>query len=86
MNTDSWLVGSVAAFDLLILALVHLYLRSHAVDRPSVFSVAAGSLGFAFHAFLFFSGALLVVQLATIAGVVGLCSLHSFGRQRPDDL
>jgi len=83
MNTHSWLVVGLAAFDSLILTLLYLYLRSHVpLDRRVLFPVAAGLLGFVFHAFLFFSGAFLFLQLATIAGIFGLYFFCSFRRQR----
>ena len=87
MITDSWLVVGVAAFDLLLLALLYLYLRAHApVGRHILFPVAAGAVGFVFHAFLFFSGAFLVLQLATIAGAVGLCLVPPPRPQRQEQL
>jgi hypothetical protein len=50
------------------------YLRSHApLDRRVLFPIAAGLIGFVFHAFMFFHGVILFVQLATIAILFGLC-------------
>ena len=72
---------------LLLLTLLYLYLRSHApVGRHLLFPVAAGAVGFVFHALLFFSGAFLVLQLATIAGVVGLCLFQPLRPQRQEQL
>ena len=87
MNTEAWLAVGVAAFDLLLLTLLYLYLRAHApVGRHILFPVAAGALGFVFHAFLFFSGAFLVLQLATIAGAVGLCLAPPLGPPQQEQL
>src|SRR5262245_26368022 len=45
MTPDSWLVAGVAAFDLLILALLYTYLRSRApVDHRVLLPAAAGLL------------------------------------------
>lgn len=80
MNTYTYLVAGLATFDLLLLIGLYRYLRSHAqVDPRVLFPVAAGLVGFVFHAFLFFSGAFLVVQLTTIASIFGMylfCSLR----------
>ena len=40
----------------------------------------AGLAGFVFHAFLFFDGAFLILQLASISGVFGICWLQHLGR------
>jgi uncharacterized membrane protein len=75
MNIEFWLVAGVAAFDLLILASFYLYLRSRSIAdvRRALLPTSIGLLGFVFHAFMFLSGAFLILQLATIAGVIGLC-------------
>jgi hypothetical protein len=74
MNTYPWIVVGLAAFDVSLLTLVFVYLRSHApLDRRVLFPIAAGLIGFVFHAFLFFQGAILILQLATIATLFGLC-------------
>ena len=73
MKTYTYLVGGLASFDLLLLIGLYRYLRSHArVDSRVLFPVAAGLVGFAFHAFLFFSGAFLIVQVTTIASIFGM--------------
>ena len=80
MNTNTYLVAGLASFDLLLLVCLYRYLRSHSrVDARVLSSVAAGLVGFAVHAFLFFSGAFLIVQLTTIASIFGMylfCSLR----------
>jgi hypothetical protein len=79
MNSEISLVVGVAAFDLLLLTLLGLFLRAHPpLGRRTLFAVAAGLLGFVFQAFLCYSGAFLVLQLATIAGIASLCCLQSF--------
>ncbi|HWH68179.1 MAG TPA: hypothetical protein VNT26_02285 [Candidatus Sulfotelmatobacter sp.] len=78
MNTHTCIVIGLVAFDLLLLTRFYFYLRSHApVGRRALFSVAAGLLGFAIQALLCFRGALLYVQLATIAGIFSLYFLVS---------
>jgi hypothetical protein len=73
MNNYPWIVVGLAAFDVSLLTLVFLYLRSHAtLDRRVLFPIAAGLIGFVFHAFLFFQGAILILQLATIVTLFGL--------------
>jgi hypothetical protein len=73
MNTYTWIVVGLAAFDVSLLTLVFAYLRSHApLDRRVLFPVVAGLIGFVFHAFLFFQGAILILQLATITTIFGL--------------
>jgi hypothetical protein len=79
MSNYTYIVAGLASFDLILLILLYRYLRSHAhVDRRVLFAVGSGLIGFLVHAFLFFNGALLFVQLATIGGIFGLyltCSL-----------
>jgi hypothetical protein len=81
MTTYSWLVVGLAAVDVFILTILYLCLRSSkSVDRRILFPVAAGLVGFVFHAFVFFSGAFLYLQLATLASVFGLCYFSAFRR------
>jgi hypothetical protein len=78
MNTYPYLVIGLAVFDVLLLICFYRYLRSHTpLDRRVLFPVAAGLIGFVFHALLFFSGAFLYMQLATIASIFGLCLFWS---------
>ena len=70
MSTYSWIVCGLAAFDFLVVILVILLLRSHPfLDRKGRVITAIALSGFVFHAFLFFDGAFLYVQLATLAGI-----------------
>jgi len=50
------------------------------MNRAALFATGAGLAGFVFHAFLFFDGAFLILQLATISGVFGICWLQHLGR------
>ena len=73
MNTSNYLVAGLASFDLVVLILLYRYLRSQAhLDRRVLIPVAAGLIGLVVHAFLFFSGAFLLVQLATLASIFGM--------------
>jgi hypothetical protein len=69
MTTYSWIVCGLAAFDtLLVVTLVFLLLRSHPFPNRKARMITAIALsGFVFHAFLFFEGAFLYLQLATLA-------------------
>jgi hypothetical protein len=83
MNTYTYLVAGLASFDSLLLILLYKYLGSHShVDRRVLFPVAAGLIGFVTHAFLFFSGAFLFVQLATIASIFGMYLFWSFRHRK----
>ena len=85
MNTSTYLVAGLASFDLLLLIGLYRYLRSHAQVGPGVlFPVAAGLFGFAFHAFLFFSGAFLIVQMTTIASIFGMYLFYSLRHERTE--
>ena len=73
MNMYTCIVIGLVAFDLILLTRFYFYLRSHApVERRVLVPVAAALIGFAIQALVFFSGALLYVQLAAIAGILGL--------------
>jgi hypothetical protein len=81
------LVLGLAGFDLLILAALGLFLRLYYRSRPRVsrlalIPVAFGLSGFVFHACLFFNGAVLILQLMTIGGVLGLLAFFACRRQR----
>jgi hypothetical protein len=63
-----WIVSGLAAFDVLVVALFFLLLRSTpSLDRKVRMTTAIGLSGFVFHAVIFFTGAILYVQLATLA-------------------
>jgi hypothetical protein len=73
MNTEFWPLVGLGAFDLVLLVVCYLGLRAYRpIDRRGVLPVALGLSGFVFHAFMFFQGAFLVLQLATIIGILGL--------------
>lgn len=67
------LVG-VAVFDCFLLSSLWLYLRTNSPVDPRTFRLQVGGLlGFVFHALFFFSGGLRLLQLATLAVMLGLC-------------
>jgi len=73
MTTHTYLIAGLATFDLLLLIGLYRYLRSHPqIGSNVLFPVAVGLVGFAFHAFLFFSGAFLVVQVTTLISIFGM--------------
>ena len=74
MSTYSWIVCGLAAFDFLVVAVVFLLLRSHPfLDRKGRVITAIALSGFVFQAALFFEGAILYLQLATLAVIyIGL--------------
>ena len=82
MPIQPWVfVAGLAAVDLLILAGLYFRLRGTPPVDGSVLSAQGMSLvGFVIHALIFFEGVFLVMQLATIAGIYGLCQLHHQGR------
>jgi hypothetical protein len=68
MTEYAWIVCGLAAFDLLILSLLFLLMRSQpSLDRRTRLILAIGLSGFVFHAVLFFEGPILYLQLATLA-------------------
>ena len=84
MNIFYGILIGLAAFDLVILTLLHRWLRASApLDRRALLPTLAGLAGFVFHAFLFFEGAILILQLATYAGFVILYLLACRKPLRP---
>lgn len=81
--TNSGLILALGAFDLFLLALCYWTLRASAshITRRLLFPVGAGLAGFVFQAFMFFNGAFLFLQLATIAGIFGLFLMESSKRR-----
>lgn len=74
MNTILWLVIGVAAFDGLLLTTLYPVFRRRARFDHSTLWVICGALGgFVIQALMFYSGAFLILQLATIAGVLAIC-------------
>jgi len=75
----------LAAFDVLVVAVVFVLLRWLAfVDRKTRMIMAIGLSGFVFHAFLFFEGAILSLQLATLAGIYFALAVCPSKRQSTD--
>jgi hypothetical protein len=72
--TNSGILIALAIFDLLILAVVYRVIQAYApLNRQTLTCILAGLAGFVFHAFMFFSGGFLILQLATNAGLIGIC-------------
>jgi hypothetical protein len=85
MTAYFWIVCGLAAFDVVIVAKFFLFLRSQAVLNRKVRVITAISLsGFIFHAFLFFEGAFLYLQLATLAVIYMALTLCPSKRQSTD--
>ncbi|MBA4020245.1 MAG: hypothetical protein C0483_24045 [Pirellula sp.] len=74
MTLIMWLTLGLLAFDTMLLIVSYFALRkSTPMSRQALIATGAGLSGFVFHAFLFFSGPFLVLQLATIAGIFCIC-------------
>jgi hypothetical protein len=74
MNTTLWLVVGLAAFDGTLLALLYWVFRRRApLDRATLFVIGGGLAGFAVQALVFYSGAFLILQLATITLAYAIC-------------
>jgi hypothetical protein len=85
LDTYSWIVCGLAAFDVLVVALVFLLLCSHPFLGRNGWLVTAIALsGFVFHAVVFFEGAILYLQLATLAVIYIALALCSSTRQSTD--
>ena len=84
MNIVTWLVIGLAAFDLGLCVVLYFMMRaSTELNRSILLPVGAGMTGFVFHAFMFFNGAFLILQLATIATLFGIVLLEVRRRQVP---
>ena len=82
MSTYSWIVCGLAAFDVFLVALLFLLLRSQPfLDRKGRVIMAIGLSGFVFHAAMFLEGAILYLQLATLAVIY--IALASWPVKRP---
>ena len=80
MEIQSWFVAGLSTFDLMIISSVYFLLRTHPpMEGRALFAVGAGMAGFVFQAILCFEGAVLILQLATILGVLGACLLQHLG-------
>jgi len=85
VSTHSWIVCGLAAFDVLVVALVFLLLRSHPfLHRKGRMITAVALSGFVFHAVVFFEGAILYLQLATLAVIYIALALCPSKRQSTD--
>jgi len=85
MSTSSWILCGLAAFDVVVVTLVFLFLRSQRfMDRKGRMATAIGLSGFVFHAIVFFDGAILYLQLATLAIIFIALASWPFKR-RPTD-
>jgi hypothetical protein len=82
MSTNAWIVSGLAAFDVFVVALVVLLLRSYPfLDRKGRMITGIGLSGFVFHAVVFFAGAILYLQLATLAVIYVALALCPSRRQ-----
>ena len=74
MNTIFWLAVGLAAFDTLLLTALYLVFRRLApLDHSALWAIGAGLAGFAIQALVFYNGAFLILQLATISGAFAIC-------------
>jgi hypothetical protein len=86
VGTYSWIIGGLATFDALVVALVFLLLRSHPFpDRNGRVIMAVVLSGFVVHAVVFFEGAILSLQLATLAAAYLAPALCPSRPQPSDD-
>jgi hypothetical protein len=75
MDTILWLTVGLAAFDLMLLVMCYFAFRNHApLDQKALIMTGGGLAGFVIQAVMFYSGAFLILQLATIAGIFGICA------------
>jgi hypothetical protein len=82
MSTNAWIVSGLAAFDVFVVALVVVLLRSYPfLDRKGRMITGIGLSGFVFHAVVFFAGAILYLQLATLAVIYVALALCPSRRQ-----
>jgi hypothetical protein len=83
MTTYFWIVCCLGAFDVLILTLWFLLLRSQVLlDGKSRLVTGIALSGFVFHAVMFFEGPILYMQLATLAVFYLGLALWPLSRQR----
>lgn len=68
------ILGCLAAFDFMLVGIMYVAMKSQPLEvrRQLQVPVSVGTVGFIFHTFMFFSGAILVLQLAMIAGMWGI--------------
>jgi hypothetical protein len=81
MGIHPWLIAGLATIDLVIIISLYFQMRRFPrLDRRGFLNTGAGLTGFVVHAFLFADGAFLILQLATIAAIFGICWLQHLGR------
>ena len=81
MNLMFWLVVGLAAVDVTLVTLFYFQIRSYPrLDSRTLTCIGGGMMGFLVHACVFFQGAFLILQLASIAAICVLCRLQSLGR------
>jgi hypothetical protein len=82
MSANTWIVCALAAFDVFVVALLVLLLRLYPfLDRKGRMITGIGLSGFVFHAVVFFEGAILYLQLATLAVIYIALALCPSRRQ-----
>jgi hypothetical protein len=82
MSTNAWIFSGLAAFDVFVVALLVVLLRSNPfLDRKGRMITGIGLSGFVFHAVVFFAGAILYLQLATLAVIYVALALCPSRRQ-----
>ena len=85
MSTNAWIFCGLADFDVFVVALLVLLLRSYPfLDRKGRMITGIGLSGFVFHAVGFFAGAILYLQLATLAVIFIALALWPFKRRSTD--
>jgi hypothetical protein len=81
MGTYLWIVVALAAFDVLLVMGAFFKLRAYPrLDQKTLHATSYGLAGFVFHAFMFFEGPFLVLQLATLSSIFVICWLQHSGR------
>jgi hypothetical protein len=85
MTVYSWIIVGLALFDLMLLAFLYRFLQTQSSKsiRGMLIPVAGGMAAFGFHAFMFFTGAFLFLQLATYSAMFGLYLWKSGKRGAP---
>jgi hypothetical protein len=84
MSIYTWIIIWLAAFDLALCAVLYgLMRRSAGLSRGTLVPMGLGLSAFVFHAFMFFSGAILILQLATVMAIFGIVSVEVGRRRSP---
>jgi hypothetical protein len=77
VDTITQIILGLIAFDLFMLVGAYLTFRKVHMDRKSAFKIMLCCSGFIFHAFLFFEGAFLWIQLGFMACLFAMLFLMS---------